>query len=43
MSPRAGVLPLLECIPEEGARRLALRWIGEACAAGERVIAAQRV
>ncbi|AKF11471.1 CHAD domain-containing protein [Sandaracinus amylolyticus] len=40
MSPRAGVLPLLECIPEEGARRLAVRWIDEACAAGERVIAA---
>lgn len=31
--------PLLECAPEEGARRLALRWIDEATRAAERLIA----
>ncbi|MDQ3032119.1 MAG: CHAD domain-containing protein, partial [Myxococcota bacterium] len=30
--------PLLECAPEEGARRLALRWIDEATEAAERVV-----
>lgn len=37
-SSKASAPPLLECTPEEGARRLALRWIDAAVGAADRVV-----